>query len=242
MSKMKKNMVSLLVVLLLTFSLCGCTMESVQSTHAVWNQQGNITWQGKEYVLLAPVDQEFTPLLNMDENLYVTEEDVPTLLQYTMGTYMNKSLDEKFLVDTDYIYCRSDCYDEMVTVLEQGSEMNGYCYEYWDDHGNFQYYQLDDQQVNILHGIFTETAPVQMPYDELYGSEWEYYGDVQSCSKDMLFRAFSFELWSLDGDYHIIVPDETFEQANRYDIPKEQIKEVEEMFDKLVLSHSKAAI
>lgn len=237
MGKMKKRILSLFVVLSFSFLLCGCTMESVRSTHAIWNQQGNITWQGKEYVLLAPVDQEFTPLLNMDENLYVTEEDVPTLLQYTMGTYMNKSLDEKFLVDTDYIYCRSDCYDEMVTVLEQGSEMNGYCYEYWDDHGNFQYYQLDDQQTDILNSIFAEITPVEMSYDELYESEWEYYGDVQSCSKDMLFRTFAFELWSLEGDYQFVVPDETFEQANRYPILAEDVESVEEIFEKMALSY-----
>lgn len=236
MGKMKKKILFLLVVLSFTFSLCGCTMESVRSTHAVWNQQGNITWKGSEYVLLVPVDQEFTPLLNMDENLYVTEEDVPTLLQYTMGTYMNKSLDEKFLVDTDYIYCRSDCYDEMVTVLEQGSEMNGYCYEYWDDNGNFQYYQLDSKQTDILNSIFDEITPVEMSYDELYESEWVYYGDVQSCSKDMLFRTFAFELWSLEDDYYIIVPDETWDQAYRYDIPAEHVEAVEEIFDKLMVS------
>ena len=234
MEKLKRKIFSLFVVLSLSFSLCGCTMENVRSTHAIWNQQGNITWMGSEYVILVPVDQGFAPPLNMDENLYVTEEDVPMLLQYIVGTYVNKSLDEKFLVDTDYIYCRSDCYDEMVIVLEQGSEMNGFCYEYWDEYSNLQYYQLNSAQTDLLKGIFAENTPIEMSYDELYESEWEYYGDVQSCSKDMLFRTFAFELWSLEGDYQFIVPDESFEQVYRYPISSEDVESVEEIFEKLI--------
>lgn len=120
---MKKKFVSLFVIFMLMLSLCGCTMENVKSTHAVWNETGNVEWQGKEYLLLTAVQEGFQPEVNGENGVYVTETNVPTLLQYMLGEYMDVSVDEKFLVGWSYIYCRSDCYDEMFTTLEQGSEM-----------------------------------------------------------------------------------------------------------------------
>lgn len=237
MNKMKK-LVSLLLISLLTISLCGCTMKSVKSSHAVWNDVGNIEWQNKEYVLLTSVDEGFHPETDGETGVYVTEADVPMLLQFILGEYMDVSVDEKFLIGWEFVYCRSDCYEEIATTLEQGSEMNGYCYEYWEDSDISEFFQLNDEQVNLVNSIFTETIPVQMDYGELFEDAWEYLGDVQSCSEDMMFRMFAFELWEFDGNYHLVIPDENYEQAYRFEVPAEQMDTMREIFEKLALYYA----
>lgn len=238
MKKIMRKFVSLLVVSLLILSLCGCTMESAKSTHATWNKERNIEWQGKEYMLLASVDEGLCPEVDYETSVFVTEADVPTLLQYMLGEHMDVSVDEKFLIGWEFVYCRSDCYEDMATTLEQGSEMNGYCYEYWEESEISEFYTLDENQVNIINDIFTKTIPVEMEYDELYSDAWEYLGDVQSCSEDMLFRIFAFEVWFLDGNYHLVIPDENYEQAYRFEVPVEQMDAVKEIFEKLALYYA----
>jgi hypothetical protein len=78
--KKSKRWIALLLALLLCTSLCGCReLEDMRATHAVWQEDGTILWDGVVYRELQNVPEEYQHYVN--GTIFVTETDVPVLQQ-----------------------------------------------------------------------------------------------------------------------------------------------------------------
>lgn len=232
MKNRMKKLVSLLLIVLFVLSLCGCTMDSIKESRATWiDKSKTIDWQGEEYVLLAPSYEDIQPILDYESLVYVTDEEVPLLLQTILGENMHVSLDGKFLVGWEWVYCRKDCYSEMLQCLEAGADMDGYCYEYWDENNSNAYYQLSDSEVQKLNDILVQMTPDSKVADEFYDAEevvWLL--DVEMCSDDMLFRSIFFEVWENEGEYYFVSFDETSDEQIIYKVPASNVKKIKDIF------------
>ena len=168
-----KRWIAIVLVSLLCLSLCGCQrLEDMRAVHAVWQEDGNILWDGNVYHKLE-VD---TSLENFDFTyaydyrcIYVTEADVPVLLSNWFGDLVdvraNGMVLEYYnyrLLEEEYqFYCREDVYDEVVRDLTMGVQLNTYFYPYYDfDSDESKRYYLTEEQANTMHRILTTVTPV----------------------------------------------------------------------------------
>lgn len=188
MNKYKK-LLTLSLAIVLCLSLCGCVdLEGARASHAVWQEDGSILWNGAVY-------RELENTSSMEEldfsysyiTVYVTQPDVPVLLSDVFGDAYDVCADGTILNYYDYRtgengwYCREDVYDEMVATLQNGVKLNTYCYYYWDSNKQMSVpYYLTEEQANTMHRILATVDPVfdnELYYESMIDELYLYVGD-----------------------------------------------------------------
>jgi len=206
---MKKTISALLIIALLLV-LGGCTtLEQVRANQAFWTSEtgGSIILDGVEYRSIASAYGDFQPLTDDTRYVYATQKDVPALLKEVMGAIVDISADGVFIYGTpknvseSSIYCRADRYDEMKKRIEAGFTPEGYCYEYYNEEFDTQLYQLTDTEAAFLDQLLMTEVVAEVKSEEL--DNYASVGDIQSCSKDMLFRKAYISIWEQNGTHYI---------------------------------------
>lgn len=226
-----KRWIAVLLVSLMCLSLCGCQeLEDMRASHAIWQEDGSIKWNGNVYRLLENAPDELQVYGGV--TVYVTEADVPVLLSPEFGEYFNSSKDGMLLRGFNvydmvgrYIYCREDRYEEIAEYLQQTTEMkemNHYFYYYWSyetDEQEVYYFSLDQEKVmdDLMANLIFEPASVD--FYHYTGSE-DFSVSVGECDEkhlfyedyvlEIIFRGGKYYLNRADGGYVAEVPAEYY--------------------------------
>ena len=116
MKKTKKIFCILCLICLLLPLLCGCkALDEARKNQAFFDEEGNILWNGAVYKQL-PKGEYFKPDTSYDNDVYVTEPDVPVLLQDSFYKAWLIADDEGLILENyrdfnageELYYCRED--------------------------------------------------------------------------------------------------------------------------------------
>ncbi len=233
MKKTLKRISALFLVIVLIMSLCGCTMKDMKQTQAFWGENGEVLWQGEKYLKFTETYNGFEPLTDYVEMTFVTKSDVPLLLQHFFGDSMYISTDKNFLIGDEYIYCKDSEFDKMKKKLEKGGDLTSFCYQYYNDEYETEYFRFYQNQVDLINKIFDDVKPIIMDYDDFDNKyyDYPYYTEVYKCSDDMMFREYSFDYYNQDDDYMFAIMDE--EDYRVYEIPSEYVGDIKAIFEKV---------
>ena len=202
---------SLLVLLSLCLTLCGCDrLEQLRNSRAIETEDGLIQLSdGSKYKLL-PECETLCPQWDFSAFFYVVEEDVPLLLITSYGRMAERSVDGLFLyaVETNQsqYYCRTDVYDTMVSRIARGFVPEAYCYVYYDARlQDDVLYQLTPAQVEAVELVYTTIEPQKLPA----ATTLEYDDRVDLClySADYLFCQDTVDICVAKGEYFLLTND-----------------------------------
>lgn len=208
-----KKLVALALAVLLCVSLCGCQeLEDMRAAHAFLQEDGTIQWNGSTYRQLENVPEGFQ--FYGGNRVLVTLPDVPVLLSEAFG--------ENFYADKDGVilhswsqgveeafFCREDCYDEMVSYLQQGAKMDGYCYTCWENESERQY-DLTKDQIEVIDELLQSLEFTRVG-TELVFEMSDYCFPLWKCDEKHLFLSDNYvvEIAKQNGTYYLITPDNT---------------------------------
>lgn len=222
-----KIFLCLILVTGLCFSLTGCNyLDNERKNHAFW-QGENIKLGDSEYIPLDECEYLNPEYEAMDDCIMVTEPDVPVLLSGFMGAEYSISKDGVFLFDfydeEGFYYCRSDKYDEISERIKKGFKPDGYCYVYseYDETSDYdlenKYYVLTQAEVNAVDSVISQVEPTVLP--EIADVDYEYTISLDACSKDMLFKKYTYDLYLKGNTYYISYFDD--ESIYLFTVPEE---------------------
>lgn len=224
---MKKitRFLSLIVLLGILLSLCGCSyLDELRATRAYGPKGGILVLDGTEYKIL-PVNQYFSPDMGNTTTIYaVQDETIPLLLIDIYGDYGGKSEDGQFLslfsATGRHYYCRAELYDDLCHRLTGDFEPEVYAYSYYDYKVDRTVpYTLTTQQAEALETVLSTQEPYQLPSNTKLN--YQYYVALYHCSSDHLFEKYMGKLYYNEGKYYITI-DSRLEQATYiYDVPQE---------------------
>ena len=222
---MKKltRMLSLLLLLGLVLSLCGCSyLDQLRTARATFTENGAIRLSdGTEYLLL-PESLFFSPDMSYDSPIYIVEdEEVPLLLISMMGDYGYKSQDGRFIsiystVDgIDRYYCRSDQYDSIRQRILGDFDPEVMAYSYYSPATRSnQLYILTLQQVETIEYVLNSQRSYKLP--AAMSLNYEYTIDLYYYSQDFLFTKDAPDIYYNEGMYYIL-----YAGALIYEVPPE---------------------
>ena len=208
-----KRWIAVLLISVMCLSLCGCQdLEDMRAAHALLQEDGSIKWNGNVYRLMT-ISPEKTGILFADNNVWVTEKDVPVLLSEQFGQYARVSQNGVVLVmyghDGETLYCREDQYNATMEYL-QNAELTTYYYTYWDyDTGNEQYYYLSTLQGDVIDRAIV-TSVFTAVEDEFYYSfgEDDFVVSLGKCDESRLFgEHYVVQIARKNGRFYLIAPD-----------------------------------
>lgn len=234
------RIVSLIAVLGILLSLCGCdVLDELRSSRAMVTPDGVITlYNGTEYMLL-PECQELSPDFTQYEQIYVVEEEIPLLLTAFSGNSLTKSDDGLFLqtyAENGAIsyYCRSDVYDSVLARINTGFTPDIYCYSYYDyETDEDLLYTLTQAQVDALMQVCTTQEPEILPEAAMPG--YGYIADLFACTEDKLFRQDTVDVCMIKDKYYVLGGDD---DTVLYSVPEEMSPVFAGILEKLVESDS----
>ena len=225
---MKKvtRILSLLVVLGMCLSLCGCqALDDLRAARASFTAEGVIRFfDGTEYKLL-PECEELCPDFRLGEDIYIVEEELPLLLT-VFGDSSVKSADGRFLRITTYseeyehsfktqYYCRSDIYDSMLARIQNGFVPDVYAYTYYDYELDASVlYELTPAQVDAVNQVYTTQEPEILPAGAKLYPEHSVF--LYLYSSDYLFRRETVDICLVEEKYFLVVDDHVL-----YSVPEE---------------------
>ena len=213
MKKMKR-WIALLVALLMCLSLCGCQkLDDMRATHAVYQEDGSILWNGQVYRQLGNVEMRDEIAMVYDHQLInVTTKDVPVLLSDVFGEQYDVCADGT-LLESNYwsegytLYCREDVYEETAEYLKNGFQLETYYYSYLnEDYDSYNYY-LTEYQTNAVNDVLATVIPAPL---EEYGDEpiWTSLY-LNGCDKTHRFsQDYLMDLWIMEDGSYFLATDE----------------------------------
>lgn len=212
--KRMKRWTALLAALILCLSLCGCDhLDELRASHAVWQEDGTILWNGAVYKTLPDTYAEINTLLTGDQTVYVTAADVPVLLSAEFSDYFESDAKGIFLAgyvgsgdeygDEYKLFCREDRYDEFAATLKDGFVFKGYCYDYFDytKGGQTTYYLTVEQEYAISYIVDTVIPTEYTDYPT------EDYVKVYAYNEGDLHRSYCCDLVNTGDAYYIVYYD-----------------------------------
>lgn len=224
---MKKitRFLSLIVLLGILLSLCGCSyLDELRATRAYGPKGGILVLDGTEYKIL-PVNQYFSPNMGNTTTIYaVQDETIPLLLIDIYGDYGGKSEDGQFLslysATGRQYYCRAELYDSLLYRMIGDFEPEVYAYFYYDyEVGRNVPYTLTTQQAEALETVLSTQEPYQLPSNTTLN--YRYYVALYQCSSDHLFRKYICNLYYNDGRYYMTMASLSEQATYIYDVPQE---------------------
>ncbi len=218
MKKLIKNIAVLFVVITVAASLSGCSLVSdARSSQAFYgtNQDGisSIKYQSQEYYLL-PSTELLSPTIDDDADyIYATKPDVPVLLSFFLGDAYSVSTDGAILIHNDessLYYCRSDKYEEISDIINNGFTPENYCYIYYgydvlEDNFTEKKVLLTDGEQAALEKALSEGEFSALP--EMAEVAYDHSVNLYQCTADMLFTEYYLDLIVVEGNYYFLAYD-----------------------------------
>ena len=222
MKKMKR-VICLIAAFVFCLSLCGCgALDEMRSLRATLTPEGNIRLaSGAEYKLL-PTCEELSPMYDEMKMVYLVESDVPLLLTYMMGEYIDLSDDGIFLQNIGEgdtaSYCRTDVYDRIYERIVNGFTPEICCYWRYDFNADKLIpYILTDAQLDAVNQVCLTQKPQILP-SAAYMS-WEYSITLCMCSDDLLLVKEIVDICTVEGKYYVL--DDSGVDTILYAVPQE---------------------
>lgn len=192
---MKRIIALILALLLLCLSFAGCTLEKQRQSHLKFDGNGNIPYNDNIYILLEDNSTLLDPALNEEKIFYLTEPDVPLLLQKEYGMYAYVSMDERFIYSAGLYYCRSDIYEKVAAELKN-PEMENLCY---DLYGIYEAFLISQEDAKWLRELVQQIEPEQA--DIWYSAGREVIAKLYSCNADMFLREYAYTVYRVGLSY-----------------------------------------
>lgn len=237
--KKVRRIASLLVVLGICLSLCGCNvLEELRAVRASFTTGGVIKlYDGTEYILL-PDCKELNPIFTEYELIYVVEEELPLLLTVFSDNYFTKSDDGLFLQayteEGIIYYCRADAYDGILARIKNGFTAEIYCYTYYDYENDEEFlYTLTQAQADAVMQVCTTQEPEILP--EAAVLDYCYIADLYFCTSDKLFRQNTVDVCVIKGKYYVVDYEDT---TTLYSVPAELSETFAQIMEKQIESDS----
>ena len=211
MKKNYKRGLAMLSVLIMLFSLCGCSaLDEMRKGQAFYDENGNILWNGATYKAL-PYCAYLYCDRDYSSDIYLTETDVPVLLSSTFALeYLYPSTDGLLLssVYTDSYYCREDKFDALCARLQEPFVPDIVCYSYDlynEETGEFEtrYYTLTQEQVAAVELVTQTVEPMVMGNGWSLDYTWSLW--LEECSEDMLLRRNSVDIAASGDTYYLFL-------------------------------------
>lgn len=214
--KKAKRWIALLVALLMCLSLCGCqALDDMRATHAVYQEDGSILWNGQVYRQLGNVEMRDEIAMVYDHQfINVTTKDVPVLLSDVFGEQYDVCADGT-LLESNYwsegytLYCREDVYEETAEYLKNGFQLETYYYSYLDENFDSNNYYLTEYQTNTINDILASVIPA--PYTEYEDEEiWDSL-ILHGCDKTHRFsQNYLLDLWMTESGYFLATDEDVY--------------------------------
>ena len=211
--KNSKRWIALLLALLMCLSLCGCDeLDDMRSTHAFWQEDGSILWNGNVYRRLGDEDTRMELDIVYDNlSINVTAKDVPVLLSGVFGDPFDVCADGTLLESYDWqvgyvMYCREDVYAETEAYLKNGFELAAYYYSYFDEDYNSYNYYLTESQTDAINEVLETVIPAS---DAEYEDEpiWDSL-ILHGCDESHRFsQSYLLDLWMTETGYFLVSED-----------------------------------
>jgi len=234
----KKNRILLLMLSLLFLLplLAGCvSIDEVRESQGFWDGDSSILLGDTGYRYLADLEEsDFSPPVNFDREVYITDDSIPVLLAAFYGEYAMLSEDGEFLETETALYCREDSFEKYQGYLAEGFVEAGYGYFYyvleeWDYKES--YYLLTEEENQALEKLLQEVSllsPVSKE-EETYS---QYVCELQICSENGFFRKDSgIFLVILSDGFGFGIPKG--EDWSIHPIPEEHDGTVWELFSRI---------
>lgn len=229
---MKKNVRALSLLLIPIIALLSCSgcvsLTDMRNHQAVYTGNNSILYNNAEYIYIAGNSTLKPPVSDTANYINVTSSDVPLLLSEIMGDTMYVSTDERFLVSDSYsydmVYCRSDCYNDIMAHTQQAYQPDGYCYSYEIYHedtlnSTTAICRLTDVQADTIRKVLT--AVKGETYSYLPHLDYSGVIELETCTQDLLFRSHVLDIYVLQTGYCLVQSDETNNKITLYPIPTE---------------------
>ncbi len=210
MKKVLRVIAFVMVLVLMSTSLCGCRMlDELRANHAVFTSDDTILWNGVEYKAL-PESVAMCPQSDFSQQLFVTDADVPTLLSMFFGNECHvcndgmilecydSSLAEFMSAESDYMtsssvyYCQLEDYDRVKENIEK--EWSGtlvydtYSYSFSEYDESTEWYETRTRILTASQADVFETAVSSAVVAEgAYDWQMEFITDVSLSTDDLLF-------------------------------------------------------
>ncbi len=194
---MKRKIALALVLVLVCLSFAGCTLEKQRQSHLKFDENGNIPYNDNIYILLEDNSALLDPALNEEEIFYLTEPDVPLLLQKKYGMYAYVSMDERFIYSAGLYYCRSDIYEKVAAELKN-PEMENFCYDL-SYYGIYEAFLISQEDAKWLRELVQQIEPEQS--DIWYSAGPEVIAKLYSCNADMFLREYAYTVYRVGLSY-----------------------------------------
>lgn len=235
------RIVSLIAVLGICLSLCGCGfLDDLRASRALFTEDGTIKLNnGMEYMLL-PACEEMSPIFSKYDVVYAVEEEVPLLLTAISGDYLIKSDDGMFLQaftpEGMSYYCRADIYDSVLDRIQNGFTAEAYCYSYYDENSNYGLYTLTREQADAIFQVCATQEPETLPDAAVL--DYEYIADLYFCTEDKLFMQDTVDICTVNGKYYVVGYDDA---VILYTVPQEMSETFAAIMAKQIESDSRFA-
>lgn len=217
-SNMKRKIAIIMLSVILACMLSGCqsTLDDMKSRHAVFTENGDISYGGVLYKKLNYIDENIE-YFNMDsagEYVIVTDPEVPVLLSQRYGKYHSITSDKTFIYYMEYsyktegneyekVYCAEDKYDAVLLHIKEGYKPDGYCYTFYryDEkyRPSIQTIDLTDAQIKVLEAIRAGEPVLNREY-----SDFEHMATIKSCTSDKLMAKAEYSVTVSDGKYYVV--------------------------------------
>ena len=244
MKKMRKLLSVFCMLCLMIPMLCGCmALDHMREFQAYYDSEGNILWNGTVYKKL-PAGEYFCPETE-DDQIAVTEEDVPVLLKDFFAEDRLYASEDKMILESYYgdyegtqYYCREDQYEALSKRLQAPFRPEMVCYAYWRfDMEESTYveeiYRLSDAQWDVLQKILEHVEPMEV------GEGWQLSYDqsitLEECSEDRLFCREFLDLMCCGETYYLRL--NTGRESFVYQVPEEAAPHVAEIMEAELLGY-----
>lgn len=228
MKKVLRAISLIVVTVIVCCSLSGCmAIDKLRQSQAFWIDDSTIEYQNQKYIAL-PYDDKLQPVTNEHNTVEVTQKDVPVLLSAFIGDTFDLSDDGVFLCireDAGYIsYCLEEHYKEINDKIQNGYDIETYCYEYYDyENDEYKYYKFSKQEEEAVEYVVNNIEPQIMP--EAATLDFEHLVVVEACSEDMYFRKDAAQITIKDDTYYVVITqyeDTLNEQTLLYKVPEDK--------------------
>ena len=237
MKKVLKRVLSVILILSLLICLSGCeVLEKAKESKAVYKDK-NILYNGYEYIKLSYC-KYFSPDINRERMLFLTEKDVPVLLAGFFGKeiYLINDIFIHDDVDDTMYYCRSDHYEEIENLCKSENAFNNICYEYgyYDEKtGNYTYktYNLTKEEKQLVEKTYKNADVLKLPK----GAELSDILDsveLEKSSDNGYFKKYYAEIILTEENYYFVRYDEKQKKEIYYTIPKKLTSKFDKILEK----------
>lgn len=226
MKKYAKIIALILSVFTLCTILCSCdALDEMRSKHALWQEDGTILYNGNTYVKIENYSN-----LNYElstSTVYVTKENVPTLLSSKFGSYCRITKDNVIIYGDEGLYVLKEQYDQINEEAQKA--INGEfdsCFLFVRDFGvKWEMMLCNSHDVQLINSILNEVTPVS------YVGERMQPITLYKSTQSGYFYKHLGSIWYLtEGSYVIETTTENNNEMRAYIVPEKHKKDMQNIY------------